>query len=225
VDSAESVNGPPPGPPADYQKGYIFTKATLVIVPGHLMGQWPDEIKKFVSGKKVCIIKDMASLSKLNLEDVTNADILVVNFTVLANEKYYTRLGRLSGVDPWSLRGQKAGRHFEAVYHQCLSSLPRRVEEIVSGKGDAYASIENDAKVQDDTTKLTLDNKKTAYKKGGPGKTEQKTQKKIEKSELDPWGLSTPAVKRSNAKMKCPPLEMFFWTRIVVDEYVILRAC
>lgn len=42
---------------------------------------------------------------------------------------------------------------------------------------------------------------------------------KLAKQDRDPWGLSTKEVQKSLKKIKCPPLEMFHWERIVVDEF------
>ena len=40
----------------------------------------------------------------------------------------------------------------------------------------------------------------------------------------DPWGLRSGEVKRNWEKMKCPPLEMFKWRRVVVDEFTYARV-
>ena len=98
------MNGEPETPPSEFNDQCVYTRATLVIVPAHLMGQWPREIEKFLGQKvKVCIIKDMTSFNNLSIEEVVNADIVVVNFGVLSGEKYFQRLGRLSGIDPETL--------------------------------------------------------------------------------------------------------------------------
>jgi SNF2 family DNA or RNA helicase len=49
------------------ESGYVHTEATLVVVPTHLMGKWPQEVEKFLgkSSKKVVMIKNMASLNKI----------------------------------------------------------------------------------------------------------------------------------------------------------------
>ena len=65
--------------------GRINTKATLVIVPGHLQGQWPKEIVKFCNSKRVVIIQNMNAFNKLKVSEILEADIIVVNFTVLCN--------------------------------------------------------------------------------------------------------------------------------------------
>jgi N12 class adenine-specific DNA methylase len=80
IDSAEEVNGKPPSCPSEYAPGFVPTKATLVIVPSHLMSQWPKEITKFLGNKQVCVINTMANFNKLTVEMVQKADIVVVNF-------------------------------------------------------------------------------------------------------------------------------------------------
>lgn len=191
------------------------------------MGQWPQEIEKFLGEKKKkCIINSMNDFNKLSIKDVQEADIVVVNFTVLSNEKYFSRLARLSGIDASSVpSGTNGGRHFDAVYNECLTSLTSRVNNIVDDCEAAYTAIVNDASSHQkmaEKESVTLDGKKSAYKNGSTlGKKKNGTKAKakaIESSERDPWGLSSLRVKKEFTAMHCPPLEMFFWNRLVVDE-------
>jgi hypothetical protein len=160
------------------------------------MGQWPQEIEKFLGQgrrKKCCIINSMVDFNKLSIREVQEAEIVVVNFTVLSNEKYFLRLARLSGIDASSVpSGSNGGRHFDAVYNECLASLPSRVEHIVDDCSTAYTAIISDASGYDEIVD--------------------------KESVLDPWDLSSLRVKKDFTAMKCPPLEMFFWNRVVVDE-------
>jgi superfamily II DNA or RNA helicase len=95
LDAAEEVNGHAPNMPRSYENGFIATKATLVVVAKHLMRQWPQEINKFLGTKRrVIVLKDMSSLNNLTIEEVQRANIVVVSFDVLLNEKYFTRLAR-----------------------------------------------------------------------------------------------------------------------------------
>ena len=81
------VNGDPPPVPEEFAPSYFHTKATLVVVPTHLMGQWPNEIRKFLGDDKhVVVVKDMTSFNKLTVNDIMMADIVIVNFSVLSNE-------------------------------------------------------------------------------------------------------------------------------------------
>ena len=252
--------------------GFVKTKATLVVVPGHLMGQWPNEgdsfssllfslflctssfnaymmlfssnasialslfnnthswrnknkheVKKFLgSSKNVVEIKDMRSFNDTSIDDILDADIVIVNFTVLCSDKYYARLGVFVGKHKCFPSGAKGGRHFESVYEACLKSLPNRVEQIKNDCGSAFETIEKevaeyvDPQEQDAST-FRLDGKKAVYK--NTGKTESFTRKCGIESIEDPWKLR----KEKNFKnMRCPPLEIFKWKRVVVDEFTYL---
>lgn len=144
----------------------------------------------------------------------------VPSFQVLGNETYYQNLARLSGVRRSSLpSGNKGGRHFESVYSQCLDSLGTRVPQITHNCRDVFSLIETDASEDAGDSKqetIRLDGKKTVYKNDGKA---AKAKKEVSSnSSKDPWGLSSAAVKTVYKKMKCPPLEMFHWKRLVVDE-------
>jgi SNF2-related domain len=225
IDSAESVNGKAPEPPVEYRSQFIYTNATLVIVPKHLMGQWPNEVEKFLGkSKKICVIKDLSSMNNLRIEDIQRADIVIVSFAVLNNETYFSRLARFSGVNPESFpKGSGGGnRQFAAVYNECLNSLPCQIQRITQNCADAYRYISHAATSYDSElpgNSLLLDGKKGAYKN-----TKATTVKDVPSvvkpanADKDPWGLSSARVKKNYLNMKCPPLEMFFWQRLVVDE-------
>ena len=232
IRASVEVNGEPEPPPLEFKEQYIYTRATLVIVPAHLMGQWPREIEKFLGKKvKVCVIKDMTSFNNLSVDEVMEADIVVANFGVLSGEKYFQRLGRLSGIDPETLptNGKTGGRHFDAVYNQCLTGLMRRVSIIRNDCPSAYKSIDEDAKNNASNSNgdsVRLDKKKAVYKnvsaeqaKNGVHAKKKKGPAVVAKADQDPWDLKNSKVQGNYKKMKCPPLEMFFWKRLVVDEF------
>lgn len=223
IDSAQDINGEAPNPPDKYRSGFVFTPATLVIVPKHLMGQWPEEVSKFLGkSKKVCCIKDMNSLNKLSIDEVQRADIVIVSFALFTTDKYFARLARLSGVNPASLpTGAGGSRHFTAVYNECVDSLPTRVKQITQDCPSAYDAItqaHEAHKIRQDNSCIQLDGKKTLYKNGKPNAKVMASEFNVAASEKDPWGLSKAGIKKNYLKMVCPPLEMFFWNRLVVDE-------
>jgi SNF2 family DNA or RNA helicase len=300
IDAAESVNGKAPAMPKDVQKASIFTKATLVIVPPHLMGQWPKEVKKFCgSSKNVVEIKDMASFNKLTVADFENADIVIANFIVLSNDLYHERLSRLGGANAGSLPASgRGGRHFDAVYSESVAGLEARCVTLRKDRLAALDAIEKDAFAHSEETRratesglgLRLDGKKSVYKKvsedatknlvlnagkpaspmkkpKSPAKKPKSPAKGLEqtvdtsspesddedededehstakinskvrnyewskdrcnsemsKNKRDPWGLATPGCQRQLSKMTCPPLELFCWNRVVVDEFHYLE--
>jgi SNF2-related domain len=218
IDSAPSMASPDCS-----SSRYIYAKATLIVVPKHLMGQWPDEVRKFLgTSKKVCVIKDLTSLNKLTIGDIHSADIVIVSFAVLNNETYFARLARLSGINPASfVKGNGSSRHFAAVYGECIEALYAQVENIVTNTSKVYGGIKNTAEAYENEKQcnsVLLDSKKSVYKNK---KNEPKvtcSSSKCSGAENDPWGLSNVGVHNNYMKMSCPPLELFFWQRLVVDE-------
>ena len=125
--------------PEEYANSSIVTKATLVIVPQHLMGQWPSEIEKFVGDSlNVVALKTMADFNQLSVKEVVEADVVLANFTVLQSELYLERLARLGGANGGAFpSGKTGGRHFNAVYAACLSGLKELVQKLKDKKGGA----------------------------------------------------------------------------------------
>jgi hypothetical protein len=234
IDAAQTVNGDPPEVPAEFKGSLFYTKATLVIVPTHLMGQWPKEVKKFLgSNKKVIEIKDIGSMNKLTVSDIMHADLVIANFNLLSNDKYFSRLARFSGVDTGSLPKKKGGRHFDAIYKECLAGVSRRIALHRDDCSALFDEIEQDARRHESRAKeehLRLDSKKAVYKSvseeqakasGSTAKdVKTSTKMKMSPADIDPWNLKST---KDFKKMLCPPMEMFFWQRLVIDEFTYLR--
>lgn len=202
--------------------------------------QWPNEINKFLSNSKQVIrINDMSSFNKLTIEDIQAADIILVNFGVLSGEKYFERLARFAGVDISSLPkgGKTGGRHFDAVYNSCLDGVGKRVSQLRDDCSTVFNQIEKDAEhshaLASHDHHVRLDGKNSVYKTiseeqvkaagsitvkaKSPNRKGQKS--KDSTNDIDPWNLRTVKVKNDVKKMACPPLEMFFFNRVVLDEF------
>ena len=62
--------------------------ATLIVVPPGLVKQWDDERKKFTKNKLKCIIIDCTEkLKKTSVEDICNADIVIVPAGIIEESK------------------------------------------------------------------------------------------------------------------------------------------
>ena len=119
--------------------GAIPTKATLIVVPAHLMRQWPAEIAKFLGGsKKVVVLKSMADLKNLTVEKVCAADIVLVTVTMLRGAKYFESLGALAAMGRMP---NKIGRLWEECYLDAVEKLEGFVRTLgaASASGDAAA--------------------------------------------------------------------------------------
>jgi len=257
IDAGRAVNGDDHAVPKEYQRGFFATKASLVVIPSHLAGQWPNEIKKFLgNSKRIVAIKSMADFNKVSVSDIQQADIVLVNFSVLSSEKYFERLARLAGVNSKSFptgTAKAADGLFNTVYKESTSKLEDRVQQLKDDASSVYDSIEDDALVHKQEEEnaeagVRRDGKKAVYAtiseeqtKGGhtnainmsgeedgsscrKKKSSQKTKEKSDgkkpgAKDLDPWDLSKSQVQNDVGKMKCPPLELFHWQRLVLDEF------
>lgn len=74
--------------------------------------------------------------------------------------------------------------------------------------------------VDEPTSEVSAKTNGKKRKADGDGKQPAKKQKRRE--DTDPWKLESPGVKRDWTQMQAPPLEMFHFARIVVDEYTYL---
>ncbi|PWN45231.1 hypothetical protein IE81DRAFT_344924 [Ceraceosorus guamensis] len=109
-------------------KRYIQTKATLVIVPPHLCKQWANEVTKFTGDKlKVRVIHSKAELNATTIEDIKEADLIIMSVTIYKSDAYFESLSRLAAANPLPA---KAGRFFEAALTQSLAALRNRMQEL-----------------------------------------------------------------------------------------------
>lgn len=69
----------------------IYTKATLIICPSHLIKQWEIEIKKS-SNLKILIIITKNNYNNLTFQDFIDTDIILVSYQFIMNFKYYPTL-------------------------------------------------------------------------------------------------------------------------------------
>lgn len=72
------------------------------------------------------------------------------------------------------------------------------------------------AKVEDSDDDMDVDDEDESPKKK---KKTAASKPAASKGPSDPWGLGTKEVIKDFKKMKCPPLEMFYWNRVIVDEF------
>ncbi|KAJ3065360.1 hypothetical protein HDU98_011270 [Podochytrium sp. JEL0797] len=242
-----SYNLPRPDVP-----GRISVKATLILVPGHLLKQWPSEIKKFTGTTlTTLVITDVGHLNKLTVEDVMKADVIVASSKIFVSEKYWDNVEVLAADGKLPPDAKKGGRYFNARYKECLGSLRAQVEKLkvgdvsgVVGEMERAKDLAVEEEVRAKSGSAVVQGKRLKGKqyrdKNGKGESVEEEEEegdeedgdevkdavkkhKLGKSSMaDPWGLTNSDVKRNWKKMKCPPFEMFHWNRLVVDEFTYL---
>ncbi|OQD90948.1 hypothetical protein PENANT_c001G04633 [Penicillium antarcticum] len=121
---------------SDESEKLIPTKATLIIVPNNVFKQWHTETKKFL-GEKYKVLA-LESITKTTIRDIQDADIVILSWSILANDSYYTRLQRFTGTPQAPTRsGRGTGRNFDSWFHDARASLRELVGTLRSEGPDA----------------------------------------------------------------------------------------
>merc|ERR1719188_2767350 len=143
IDSSPDT-APGDGLSAEELSGKQPVRATLIIVPSQLMGQWPKEIKKFTGDAlKVVVIKTMTDLNQTTVADVEAADVVMITNNILNSNLYFPRLARLAGGKEFPPANK--GRLFQQIYRENCEKLRARVRQLQEeGSAVALASIKED---------------------------------------------------------------------------------
>ena len=250
----ETKTDEPPALPAyhvaaDGAPKAIPCKATLIVVPKHLMAQWPSELKKFLGGaaaKKynVITIATMLDLKKLTVAKMLAADIVFVAVSAFRTDAFYDHLAEFAAVHKLPKKG---GRHFQEVHAKAIANVERYVGLLQAEGPDALRKARKADKARDEVTIAVNTSKKQAYKDAAPlrgarEKTAAPKKKQAEKpdepmpdaadddepmdeedSESEEEDVKKPK-KDAWKKLQAPPLQLFHFARKVVDEYTYLEA-
>ncbi|KAI6149517.1 hypothetical protein BKA82DRAFT_995209 [Pisolithus tinctorius] len=112
--------------------GKVPVKATLAIVPPHLTRQWASEAKRFAPKrfKKTVVVSTASQINSLTIEDVQQADLVIVASNLFQSNVYLANLEALAAAG--TLPPQD-GRYFNARLDICLEGLKEQVELLKTG--------------------------------------------------------------------------------------------
>ncbi|KAL0953862.1 hypothetical protein HGRIS_005037 [Hohenbuehelia grisea] len=116
---------------------------------------------------------------------------------------------------------------------------PRKSRSVASSRSSEVSASSNDEDETTDADAMDVDEEPKAKGKGktngkkpaakkrkavntSDDEDEDRPAKKQKRQDADPWKLGTAAVKKDWTLMRAPPLEMFQFARVVVDEYTYL---
>lgn len=134
----------------DNSNSLISIKATLIVVPAHLIEQWSSEIGKFLGNSyKVISIKTQANLTRSTIKDFQSADIILVAWSLFQNETYLTKLAHFAALPEMP---STTGRAFEAWYDYALGRVSDHVNVLKANGAatlqrtlkDTFMATEND---------------------------------------------------------------------------------
>lgn len=84
---------------------YYYSRATLVVCPNQLFGQWKDEIQKMTKTTlKIIVMTTKVHLNKYTYKDIIEADFVVVTFNFLKNDAFIDTWYNYKNMLPYTAR-------------------------------------------------------------------------------------------------------------------------
>ncbi|KAJ6260535.1 DNA repair protein RAD5 [Drechslerella dactyloides] len=223
--------------------GRIPLKATLIVVPGHLSNQWEAEVRKF-TGKlfKVINIKTVNNLISCSIKNLMEADIVIVAGSLFKSNAYLQRLAELSSCQACPTAG---GRRFQDWLRDVTEGLKAQAERMQSGRAaEAIAVVTEGCKERQEAKSVEKEERLLGRKAHNEAARSRSNNTNLQSSDADDFddeparkkSKTTAAEKEPSAyderrwKLKfsgktnwkntiCPPLELFHFNRLVLDEF------
>ena len=214
-------------------KGKIALKGTLILVTSTLVPQWVSQCNLFLGDKyKVLAISSVTRLARIKISDYLEADIIIAPWNVLTHEKYLERFSRFVALPAASTSD---GRQFAAWLKRASSiadehtmelqntQFPSNFDTVLDARFIARANDEAfHAKIPSRRLKgaaYNAANSNNATTAPEAGDNNRKTKKA--KEALGPDFAFKSAGSMND--MVGPIFEMFFFDRIIVDEYTYIK--
>ncbi|KAJ1308686.1 hypothetical protein OPQ81_004377 [Rhizoctonia solani] len=120
-------------------EGRILTNATLIVVPPHLVLQWPSEVKKFTAKEfKVVVVKDQKDINNNTIQDIVDADIVIAASGTFKSERHLENITAFAGERDLP---SSDGRYFNARLDDALEKLKSQIVRLK--KQGAKAVMQN----------------------------------------------------------------------------------
>ncbi|KAH8434119.1 putative SNF2 family helicase [Aspergillus melleus] len=117
-------------------KGFIPSKATLILTPRTIFTQWMLEITKFLGTKyKVLGFNKSSDLDKVTIREVQETDIVLMAWEVLGDRKYYRKMQMFTGMPRVP---QPEGRNFVDWFSEAHQSLTEQVDTLMDQGPSAF---------------------------------------------------------------------------------------
>mmetsp|Transcript_1066 Transcript_1066/g.3224 ORF Transcript_1066/g.3224 Transcript_1066/m.3224 type:complete len:781 (-) Transcript_1066:26-2368(-) len=195
-----------PVPPVDVGH-FIPSRATLLLVPSNLVAQWEGEIQKFLGEEafRLLVIRSATDLRRLTVKDIVESEVVLATYKILYSGEYVERLRSLqctrsNCLHERSFYGQPIERTLEQVRLATRDVLTKGAEEV----GWTLRTRSHEERQAAAET----------------GRTDESPLSKQEVAQR----LSTLGVCKDWRELPRPVFEIFYWQRIVFDEFHELEA-
>lgn len=226
VKSAEKYPGKP-------TPGCISVKATLVLVPAHLVHQWTGQALKFlgidVNDDRLLVITDVTDLAKVSVRQMKKAVIILVSWKVLSSPVYMARMSHFAALPPGPSSGE---RETEAWLTRACGNIEKHIGEIIS----EHMSPKNFAAILQRRLKAAHSDKEilrdiptqrlkgAKYAAWNPAEISIPEDESLNNENLEKhFKHMTDCDKTDLDSMRSILLHMFDFYRVVVDEYTYVN--
>ena len=215
---------------ADYENsGCISVKATLILVPPHLIYQWKGQARKFLgiesNDERILVIDTVMQLAKVSVHRIKQALIVLVSWQVLSSQTYMTRMSHLAALPMGPSSG---GREIEAWLTRACENIEKHTTELVNNEErPAYfaemlkyrlKAAHNDETILRDVPTQRL--KGAKYASWNPAETVESVDSSPKEEDLDKFfkHMTVPGCNDLDS-LTGILFHMFDFYRVVVDEY------
>ncbi|KAH3990038.1 hypothetical protein HBI26_002010 [Parastagonospora nodorum] len=203
-------------------EAFLDTAGTLIACPGHIALQWRTELEKFLGKAEyekysVIVVQTFAELQKLDIDDIRRSRVVVVAWSVFAEEEYISHLAHFSAMPEPNVTGRRA---FDTWFEQASQDIPRQLAAFESSNFSEFKKSTQDLlekRLQHEDFKATLPIKiqhGSAYQS-----VNIKSKSNGKRNAPSKLKLSKPP----KSTHQVPLLHLFRFNRVVVDEYHYLN--
>lgn len=215
-------------------KGAIPLKATLIVVPEILCGQWRAEIEKFLGQRyNVLALFSPRDLRNTAVQSLEQADIVLVAWPIFTGEPYFAQLRKIAGgprvpqkrvgrfFEEWYADTMESiGRHVEILRHEGLDAFVAAIEERknITAREDGYSQFQRSKRLRG--AQLA---RATAAANNSASQSNERTSTATRTPQPeDDYTLEGIPESGQVKDLTCTPLHLYRFQRMVVDEFTYL---
>ncbi|KAK1728703.1 hypothetical protein CaCOL14_005443 [Colletotrichum acutatum] len=194
---------------------FIHIKATLVIVPPHIVSQWAKEAKRFVRQLRILVLTKTTDISRRSMEA---ADIIIVSSTLMASEKNIDKLAAIAQMP--SIRQKRSNRDSQDWHYEVVETIKHAAYDHSNpdnpNNAHVEARIQGRRTISNDWVRMAAANIVEASDRKTQ-QTAKATPRKKKSKAAKPTTAVTIDVKE--AFQNGEVLEMYTYCRVVFDEF------